>query len=325
MLRLIGLIVIILSSVSINAQTYNSAPVDGVWWNPQESGRGWTIETQNDTTVILHFAFASDGRSTFFTTAGIWNGVTRTLTSSLNGFTAGQCIGCPYVPPTSSDLGQIRFVFTSTTRGTAIYPNGTTIPIEKFDFVYGDPRAYLKGQWASVWVSLTGSDFANFINFTTDCATCTTPNTVEGRLMFNSGSGRPVLGAPVSGAGIYLVIVDSTASFYDYYYIIPDTNRWTGVACTALKTSPAPSITTCLGLLYASRSKTRAAVSSSVPVENKKLMIDEAPRFNELSAGTKLNEKTPAEFDSVNAASVNALLNDFRALSESGHWETSAD
>lgn len=317
MLRwIMGIVVgVCLSSGGIS-QTYNTAPVDGIWWNPLESGRGWTFETQNNVTAILHFQFASDRRSTFFTSTGIWNGINRTITTPLIGVNGGQCIGCPYVAPTTSDLGAMSFVFTSTTRGSAIYPNGTTIPIQKFDFVYGDPRAYLKGQWASVWVSLSGSDFANFINFTTDCVTCTTPNSVEGRLMLNSASGRPVIGAPVSSGGIYLAIVDATTSFYDYYYINPDPNRWTGIACTASKTSPPPAITSCLGLLYASRSKTQAAAASAVEPNVAKSSLGEALRKAEINGQRKLEsrEELPLEYSRIDWNAVNSLLEDIRRV-----------
>ncbi len=300
------------TSFYASAQTYNSPPIDGLWWNPLESGRGWTIETQNDVTVVAHFTFAADGRSTFFTTSGTWNGFTRTLTSTLTGFTAGQCVGCAYVPPINSNLGEMRFVFSSTNRGSAIYPNGTTIPIQKFDFIYGDPRAYLKGQWASVWVSSTGSDFANFINFTANCSSCTTPNSVEGQLIYNR-AGRPVLGAPVSGGGVYLIIVDSTTSFFDYYYVLPDSNRWTGVACTAMKSSPAPTISACLGLLFASRSKTQAAAGSAADQGSDKA-IDESSRLEELGQKVLSGPELPEEFADIDQESVEALLHDIRTL-----------
>ncbi len=317
MMRWMGCLALLLCSLAAPAQTYNAAPPDGIWWNPAESGRGWTFETQNATTAVLHFQFAPNSRPTFYTSVGTWNGVTRTMIAPLLEPSSGQCVGCPYIPPTLVDLGTMRFVFTSSTRGTAIYPNGVSIPIEKFDFIYADPKAYLKGEWASTWVSSSGSDFSNFIRFTTDCTTCTTPGSVNGQLILTS-AGRPALGAPVSVAGIYFVLIDSTTSFYDYYYIIPDANRWTGLACTGLKTSPPLQISQCLGLLYASRTKTQAAAGLAVEPGHAKHAIDESERYREL--GNVIGGKTQSElatiFADVDEAAVAAVVADFKRLQQ---------
>ncbi len=260
---LMAILVIGLSGTALG-QTYNSPPQDGYWWNPLESGRGWTIESQNETVVITHYAYDTAGRATFFQNASTWNSATRSLVTTLLGFSGGQCVGCPYSNPTIANLGTVTFTFTSSTRGRITYPNGVSIPIERFLFDYSDPRAYLRGIWASVWTS-GGADFGNFVYFNANCAGCTVPNSVSGRLVFTSASGRPVLGGPTSaGSSVFLIVIDASPSFFDYYYVLSEANSWEGLACTRLKTEPAPTLSSCEGIMYASRASTQAEAAAVI-------------------------------------------------------------
>lgn len=277
------LLALIFAAISgaLSAQTYHAAPADGLWWNQAESGRGWTFETQNNITVVTHYTYGVGGASTFYTTAGVWDGINRTFTGALSAFSGGQCVGCTYTPPLSADLGAMRFTFTSATQGVAVYPNGTTIPIQKYNFIYADPRAYMKGEWASVWVGTTLSDFGNFIRFNANCTVCVTPNSVQGSLILSGSAGRLVLASPVPGSSTaYVAIIDSTATIYEYFFIIAEANSWTGLGCAGFKSSPAPSPSQCSGILFASRMKTQAAAGiSSVNSASKSVSGERSQRL----------------------------------------------
>lgn len=319
MLRTILAMLLALASGATMAQTYNTPPHDGYWWNPLESGRGWTLESQNETVVITHYAYDQSGRSTFFQNASQWNSATRSLTTTLLGLSGGQCVGCAYVSPVVSNIGTITFTFTNNTRGRVTYPNGVSIPIERFQFTYSDPRAYLKGVWASLWISGSGQEFVNPIYLSTNCTTCSTPNTVNGRLLFTSSSGRLVVGAPTSStSGIFLVLVDATPSYYDYYYVLPESNSWTGLACTRLKSDPAPSLSSCDGIMFASRSSTQAEAAvlfGPTAVSNQKVVSHdrETARRSALK-GARASEESQAVGKRI--ASIEADATSLRAAME---------
>lgn len=255
----VTVLLLMLSSVS-SAQIYYTPPADGLWWNAAESGRGWTFETQDNITVVTHYTYRTDGSSTFFTTAGIWNGPGSYLQASLSASEGGQCVGCGYIRPVSTNLGAMRFEFTSSFTGSAIYPNGVVVPIEKYDFVYSSSRAYLKGDWASTWIAPNGNAFTNVIRFDRDCVTCDA-SSVEGRLILTNSGRIAFAGQIPNSRGAYQVLVDATTSYYDYYFVIGDALKWSGFACTRLKTDPPPAtVSECPGLMFASRSKSYAAI-----------------------------------------------------------------
>jgi hypothetical protein len=312
--KIITVMLLLLFSTVGLAQNYVKPPVDGLWWNPTESGRGWAFETQDDVIVVTHYTYRADGSSTFYTTAGVWNGTGGFLPGGLSASEGGQCVGCPYIRPVSTDLGAMRFEFTSTLTGRAIYPNGTIIPIEKYDYVYSSARAYLKGDWASTWITSDGaSSHTNIIRFDRDCVGSHCDTTmVDGRLVLTN-PGRPAAGGKVPGTrGLYNVLIDSSPAFYDYYFIFGDSLRWSGFACTKLKTDPPPTNTSeCSGMLFASRSNTRASIPTSAsmtsPAPAVKLSTAQADPGVSYESGQMITN-VPAEWKNVGPVSWTDLL-----------------
>jgi len=243
-------------------------PTPGVWWNPAESGRGWNFEGQNDIWSISHFSYGTSRQSLFYVTVGVWNESTDTITGDLLAPTGGQCVGCTYVAPSQPSLGSMRFEFTSSKRGRAIYPNGTFVNIEKFTYGYANTAQELLGTWQTVWFSNLGTTgFAHNI-YWSDVVTSTsgTGLSAQGRRV-NYGSSRPVLAGPgITGIDpIYVGLVDATTTFYDYFYFFIENDVLWGVACTALKTSPPPAVTSCTGSLNGHRFLTAQASRIAFP------------------------------------------------------------
>jgi hypothetical protein len=287
------------------SQTYRTPPQPGFWWNPNESGRGWTIETQNDITAVLHYVYDDQGRATFQQSAGIWDSANRLHVADLANFANGQCTGCPYRAPTASLTGTVRFEFDNETRGRVIYPNGTSIPIERFEYGYANAVEKLFGAWATSWTSASGIiNTGHFIYFHSACpsTTCAQP-TAQGTKK-RSSSGRAVLMAPVSG--IYLALIDASSGFYDYYFATVSTDRMVGLACSAPKTSPAPTILSCTGLMDGVRTYSLkhaqsvfgASKSSGLPLTNPE---DDAVRLRGLAAEAALGAAVPADAEAVMA------------------------
>ncbi len=127
-------------------------PESGFYWNAAEPGTGYNLEIQDNFFALTAYVFASDGRPQWYTATGTLSGNAR-YTGVLDGFTGGQCIGCPYRAPTAQlgAGGAITLAFTSETRAT-LTVGGRTLTIERFDFYLtrgqADPKTELMlGEW----------------------------------------------------------------------------------------------------------------------------------------------------------------------------------
>ncbi len=306
---------------SASAQVYLRPPEDGFWWNPAESGRGWNFETENDLVAVVHYTYDTAGRSVFLTSVGQWNPSNRTLTTTLNAFEGGQCIGCGYVAPRSSDLGTVRFEFLNETVGRVIYPNGTVVPIERFRFFWPTPQELAKGVWNVLWIGSSGLIFGAFPYLD---ATSVSGNTV-GHLLY--GGGRPVVVGPSTALpGLTLGVVDATTSFYDYYIFVLGANKWSGFACTRLKTDPPPaSLSQCTGLLSAGREYGLRGAQilfgpSAIPEEVAKSANDLAERARTLEVSSPITKRqgrmTEAELVADPSVDLSKDLLSLRAILE---------
>jgi alpha-tubulin suppressor-like RCC1 family protein len=109
------------------------APQTGWWWNKNEGGRGFSIETQGNHLFMAGYFYESSGRATWMISGGstsqdgsLYNG---TLLSYANGQTLTGAYQKPGDPVSG---GAITLSFTDARSGTLIWPGGA-IPIERFD------------------------------------------------------------------------------------------------------------------------------------------------------------------------------------------------
>jgi len=106
-------------------------PVAGVYYNPNESGSGFGLDYQNGTLVVEVYSYLAGGASQWYLAAGPV--VNNVFTSTLDKYTGGQCISCPYVGPTLvGNDGMITITFTSSTTATVDLPGGRHFQIQRF-------------------------------------------------------------------------------------------------------------------------------------------------------------------------------------------------
>ena len=55
-----------------NAQADPTYPENGLWWDPNASGRGYIIERQENTMFIISFHYSSDGDPEWLTSQGTY-------------------------------------------------------------------------------------------------------------------------------------------------------------------------------------------------------------------------------------------------------------
>jgi hypothetical protein len=127
---------------SILTQTVSGTvvPQTGLWWNPAEGGRGYTIEQRGNNLFMATYLYDASGRSTWY---GLGPGpiVNGTYQGSLLSYSGGQTLTGAYQPATQSSTGGFATVtFSTPTQGTLTWPEGT-IPIQKFDFGPGGSAA----------------------------------------------------------------------------------------------------------------------------------------------------------------------------------------
>lgn len=231
-------------------------PENGFYWNPAEPGTGYNIEIQDNFFALTAYVFASDGRPQWYTATGLMTGNAR-FTGNLDGFTNGQCIGCPFRAPTPALRagGPIALEFTTETRANLTL--GTrTFAIERFDFYLtrsaGDPKTEMMlGEWAMLidLYDRSGSQYQDYpytgdllIFDTVDRAS--TPDYFEGCRPTNSESGKCTSAATDEhdAAGFYnttsrehvIVVKDTpgtafTDAIFFAYYVEVGTYQFDGV------------------------------------------------------------------------------------------------
>jgi hypothetical protein len=134
-------------------------PESGVWFNPAESGRGMTLEIQDNILIFSGYLYEADGDPIWYTSAGplsyTYNsqGVLQTVTytGQLDAYRNGQCLGCPYRAPTvvSNAGGPISINFRTEVQANLTW-GGVTIPIERFSGAVGTPVQRMRGEWQAV-------------------------------------------------------------------------------------------------------------------------------------------------------------------------------
>ena len=106
------------------------SPYTGWWWNPNESGRGFAVETRFGRMFIAAYLYDDDGSNVWFVADGVRTG--NTLTGLLVKFHFGQSLdGTSRSPRLAGHVGNATLVFSSPTAGTLSWPGGS-IPIERF-------------------------------------------------------------------------------------------------------------------------------------------------------------------------------------------------
>ncbi|MBI3499935.1 MAG: peptidoglycan DD-metalloendopeptidase family protein [Proteobacteria bacterium] len=110
-------------------------PQSGWWWNPNESGRGFSMERRGNNLFLSTYLYATDGTALWLVSSGALSG--STYSGTLQQYAGGQTLDGSYQAPTLlGSSGAISIAFASPTTATLTWPGGT-IPIQRFDIVSG--------------------------------------------------------------------------------------------------------------------------------------------------------------------------------------------
>lgn len=133
-------------------------PESGWWWNPDESGRGFNIEIQDNVAVISTYVFEPSGDPIWFLGTGRVLGYGGSdpspfVQTQLDGYENGQCITCDYDDPPDPiprQGGAFRIDFTSRTTGIITWSDDSTTPIQRFEYAWSDETEKMLGEWQMV-------------------------------------------------------------------------------------------------------------------------------------------------------------------------------
>jgi cytochrome c553 len=110
-------------------------PQSGYWWNPAESGRGYTVEVQDSTVFIAAYMYDASGNPVWYASGPAALTGDNTYQGTLLEYTGGQTLTGTYQAPSgTSSMGDITVQFTSATTGMLTLPDGEQVPIQRFAF-----------------------------------------------------------------------------------------------------------------------------------------------------------------------------------------------
>jgi hypothetical protein len=114
--------------------TPSSKPVEGMWWDPMQSGSGYAIDVKHGVLVMTVFSYTATGLPQWYLLYGPL--VNNSVTAKLLKFTDGQCISCAawQMPLAAGDDGMATVTFTSPTTATILFPGGRITQIVPQDF-----------------------------------------------------------------------------------------------------------------------------------------------------------------------------------------------
>ena len=235
-------IALLLLCVSGLAAAQTAPPVDGIYWDPHQSGRGYAVETQDDLMFIAIYNYDTDGSPTFYSVQGTWNPLTRRVDGArLLQVTSGPWIGGAYSPIGGLvDLGAVTVEFPTFTTARFTF-NGQTSNLQRVLFGYGaNADSMMAGTWFAAFGDL-GVYFGELIGVTGACtisACDPIPEAFVGARI-DGGIERVLVGGRQDDGRVFFLL-DSSTNYYELFVYELRINEWVGFAATFLKNDDFP-------------------------------------------------------------------------------------
>ncbi len=211
------------------------APEAGVWWNPQESGRGFAIESQGGLLYFTAFMYDETGNPVWYLSSGAMSAA-NTFTGTLVQYKNGQTLTGAYRAPevANANVGTISLRFTDTVNGSMTLPDGRTIGLQKFRLsaeapaVVMPPNKVLTSKLIGIW-DVTYSIISTFTDtflFNEVRESDSTPG--EYNVWGVNQYDAPALGSWSPALESYIIFAAGT-SFDDFYvFDMPQDTRMSG-------------------------------------------------------------------------------------------------
>ena len=146
-------------------------PTQGLWYNPQEPGRGYDIDLQGDTMIVTTYVYDAARDPIWYLSSGTYDHETGVFSSTYDSYSGGQCFGCAYTAPTAhvGSGGPITITFHTNQFATLTFTGGST-DIVKFAYGFPTRTDVLFGEWALTYETAgnVAGDWIVFDQSTTD-------------------------------------------------------------------------------------------------------------------------------------------------------------
>jgi hypothetical protein len=118
------------------AATNAVVPESGVWWNPAENGRGYTIELQGNILVFYTYLFDVSGRASWYGGAAALN-ADGSFDAQLQEYAGGQSLTGSYKLPTvKGNVTSVHLACSTTTTCNLTWAGGV-VPIQRIRYSNG--------------------------------------------------------------------------------------------------------------------------------------------------------------------------------------------
>jgi subtilisin len=109
-------------------------PENGWWWNPAESGTGYTIEIQGTQMFMATFLYRSDGSAVWYLANGSMTN-DQTFVGTLTEYGGGQSLTGAYRPASAQQsVGTVTLQFTTTEAAQLTFSTGRVIQLTRYRF-----------------------------------------------------------------------------------------------------------------------------------------------------------------------------------------------
>jgi len=141
-------------------------PVQGHYWNPNESGTGYNISVQNGTMVVAIYSYTPAGRAQWYLVVCNIDG--DTCSGALQRYSDGQSIGGSYAAPVlDGNDGTATFKWLTEARLEVLLPQARKTTIVPLEFKRNNGAAAMLGKWVFVAFDSQGKTRATpVLNFT---------------------------------------------------------------------------------------------------------------------------------------------------------------
>ncbi len=211
-------------------------PENGWYWNPNESGRGFNIEIQNNMLFMSAFVYLPDGTPVWYVGGGPMSS-DRQWSSSLLRASGGQCLGCGYRAPDLDTVGTVSINFTSERSATISLPGETIATVRQDWSGHGtSTRDALFGEWS---FTEGDPDFPIYSGERIALSAARTGTSGPYAAGSRTGSSASIaIGTWDSVLAKFAILLDSSTSYYRLYVFTLNTlNRAEGLFWLYRKTS----------------------------------------------------------------------------------------
>lgn len=283
MLRRALILLVLLLSGAASAQSLIGGPAPGLWWNPEESGRGFTIDMQDSIMVVTTYIYTPQGAATWYVSAGRYDFDTKTFTATFDANTGGQCLGCSYRRPQGipNAAGPMRIVFDSYTTGQVFFNGGSTRIMRQL-YGYGDKLSMMRGSFSLSFRTggLVIGDWLVFDQYRSDSNGRYVAGFFEGYATTRVAVGKVFN----SGESAFLVRI---GDFYDFFLMSMDDHRLWGSGWTyRVGSSPSGNGSAAYGVRMKTPSEV-GAVPSDAPLDPRLLSSETEARVLASKASTE--------------------------------------